>query len=366
MALLLNNDDMQRVLTARMTREALQVAYRDLANGEAVCRPRIDVRIPTPTAGQCYQWGSMEGGSTAGYFAIRMKSDVVYEQEYNGVRTQEKFAGRPGLFCGLILLTRIATGEPVALINDGYLQHLRVAADGAIGADIMARKGPATLAMLGSGGMARAHVEALMQVREISRIRVYSPTPGNRLRFAEEMAEKYGVATEALDDPRQVYRGADILAACTDSALPVIRGEWLEPGMHVISIGGRPDSTARARFDRTLRLGTAPAPVGRPELDTADEYLGYLARPDDPLWQGQRPGQPAPVHAAGGGQVLLADILQGHAQGRTADEQITYSERGNIQGAQFYAVAAVAYEVALRQGIGRELPREWFLQDIRD
>ena len=189
MALLLNDDDIRRVLTVQMTREALQVAYRDLLSGEAVCRPRIDIRIPTSAPGQCYQWGTMEGGSTAGYFAIRMKSDGVYEQEYNGVHTQEKFAGRPGLFCGLILLTKIDTGEPVALINDGYLQHLRVAADGAIGTDIKARKGAASLGMLGSGGMTRAHVEALMQVREIRRIRVHSPTPENCLRFAAEMAE---------------------------------------------------------------------------------------------------------------------------------------------------------------------------------
>src|SRR3989337_803308 len=128
MTLLLGNDDIRRVLTPRMTRKALETAYRDLALGEAVCRPRIDIRIPTGTPGRCYQWGTMEGGSTAGYFAIRMKSDIVYEQEYNGVRTQEKFASRPGLFCGLILLTDINTGVPLALINDGYLQHLRAAA----------------------------------------------------------------------------------------------------------------------------------------------------------------------------------------------------------------------------------------------
>lgn len=366
MALLLNNNDIQRVLTAQMTREALQLAYRDLVSGEGVCRPRIDIRIPTSAPGKFYQWGTMEGGSTAGYFAIRMKSDVIYEQEYNGVRTQEKFAGRPGLFCGLILLTKIDTGEPVALLHDGYLQHLRVAADAAIGTDIMARKGPLTLGMLGSGGMARSHVEALMQVREIKRIQVFSPTPANRCRFADEIAQKYGIETQALEAAQQVYRGADILAACTDSAVPVIRGEWLEPGMHVISVGGRPDATARARFDVTLRFGTVPAPVGRPELGTADEYIGYLARPNDPQWKNQRIGKAAPVITGQGDDVMLADIIQGRSHGRTSDEQITYSERGNIQGAQFYAVAAVAYEAAVKQGIGRELPSEWFLQDIRD
>lgn len=366
MTLLLNNDDIQRVLTPRMTREALQTAYRDLIDGEAVCRPRIDIRIPTKSPQRFYQWGTMEGGSTAGYFAIRLKSDVIYEQDYHGVRTQEKFAGRPGLFCGLILLIEIETGVPVALINDGYLQHLRVAADGAIGTDILARKGPLTLGMLGSGGMARSHMEALMEVRDFKRIQVYSPTPANRRRFAAEMTGKYCVESVALDDPRDVYRGADILAACTDSVEPVIRGEWLEPGMHVISVGGKPDAAARSRFDLTLRLGTSPAPVGRPELGTADEHLGYLARPTDPNWRNVRMGKVARAVTGGGDDVMLADIIRGRTQGRESDGQITYSERGNIQGVQFYAVAAAAYEAARQRGVGRELPTEWFLQDIRD
>jgi hypothetical protein len=47
-------------------------------------------------------------------------------------------------------------------------------------------------------------------------------------------------------------------------------------------------------------------------------------------------------------------------------DQITYSERGNIQGAQFFAVAAAVYEAARREGLGRELPTDWFLQDVRD
>ena len=165
MTLLLNNADVAAVLTPALTRSVLMTSYRDLAAGEAVCRPRIDIRIPTKTPGRVYQWGTMEGGSSSGYFAIRFKSDVLFEQDENGVRTEEKFASRPGLFCGMILLTDIETAVPLALINDGYLQHMRVAADSAIGASMMARQGSVTLGMLGSGGMARSHVESLREVR---------------------------------------------------------------------------------------------------------------------------------------------------------------------------------------------------------
>ncbi len=84
MTLLIDNDIVRRVLSPAAVRRALESAYRDLASGEAVCRPRIDIRIPTRDPAKFYQWGTMEGGSTGGYFAIRMKSDVVYEREYEG------------------------------------------------------------------------------------------------------------------------------------------------------------------------------------------------------------------------------------------------------------------------------------------
>jgi len=64
--------------------------------------------------------------------------------------------------------------------------------------------------------------------------------------------------------------------------------------------------------------------------------------------------------------VLLAELLSGKKKGRTSARQITYSERGNIQGAQFFAVAGKAYELAKARGLGREIPTEWLLQDIRD
>jgi alanine dehydrogenase len=65
-------------------------------------------------------------------------------------------------------------------------------------------------------------------------------------------------------------------------------------------------------------------------------------------------------------EVGFGDLIAGRAPGRTSAQQITYSERGNIQGAQFYAVAGAVYEAARREGLGRELPTEWFLQDIRN
>src|SRR5258705_12730548 len=260
MTLILNNDDVGKVLTMADAITALETAYLQVAAKEAVCRPRIDMRIPTSDPAKNYQWGTMEGGSTAGYFAIRMKSDVVYETTYNGATTQEKYCSRPGLFCGLVLLTSIETGEPLAFINDGLLQHMRVGGDGGIGVKHMARAEAATVGMLGSGGMAHSNLAAFTEVRGIKRLNVFSPTEKHREAFAREAEETYGIEARACSRPEEIYEGADIVAACTDSAVTVLDGTRVEKGAHVINIGasGVPDEATPARAAVFSPFGGAP------------------------------------------------------------------------------------------------------------
>jgi alanine dehydrogenase len=366
--LIINNDDVARLLTMDATLEALEQSYLQLVTREAVCRPRIDIRIPTSDPARNYQWGTMEGGSTSGYFAIRMKSDVVYETEYNGVHTQEKYCLRPGLYCGLIFLTSVETGEPLAFINDGILQHMRVGGDGGIGVKYMAKPDAAVVGMLGSGGMARTHMQAFVRVRNIRKLQVFSPTKENRERFGREMEAAHGIEVRVCDSPAEIYKGADIVAALTDSAVPVLDGRLLEPGTHLVNIGGsgNPDAESLNRVDVYLRFGDAPAPVGRPDFNLDDENIGWEARPEQRKYGDGRHRRRARGTLLPDRRVTLAELVKGTKPGRTSPSQITYSERGNLQGAQFFAVAAKVYEAAKRQGIGREIPTEWFLQDIRD
>jgi alanine dehydrogenase len=368
MTLIINNDDVAKVLTMEATLAALEASYLQLAARTAVCRPRIDIRIPTSDPAKNYQWGTMEGGSTSGYFAIRMKSDIIYETQYNGVTTQEKYCMRPGLYCGLILLTSIQNGELLAFINDGHLQHMRVAGDGGIGVKYMANEDAEVVGMLGSGGMARTHMQAFTRVRTIKKLQVYSPTRENREAFGREMAAKYNIEVKVCDRPQDIYKGAQIVAALTDSAVPVLDGALLEKGAHIVNIGGsgKPDAESLKRVDVYLRFGDAPAPIGRPELGIEDEFLAWEARPDLHKHGDGRHARRAHGAAVAGRRVSLADLVEGRVKGRTRGDEITYSERGNLQGAQFFAVAGKVYELARRAGLGREIPTEWFLQDIRN
>lgn len=334
MTLLINNAEVAKVLTMETTMAALEEAYLALAAGEAVCRPRIDIRIPTRDPAKNYQWGTMEGGSTAGYFAIRMKSDVISETRYNGSTTQEKYCTRPGRYCGLILLTSIETGEPLAFINDGYLQHMRVGADGGIGVKYLAKATPRWSA---------CSAPAAWRAPTCRRSRACAISKGCRCTVPRERTASNSAAkwrrpatsrSWSATSRRRSTKAPTSIAGVTDSAVPVLDGTQLMPGAHVINVGGggRPDEETLRRVDIYPRCGDTPAPVGRPELAIDDEHLGFEARPDRAKFGDGRRNRRRHGNALPDRRVTLADLASGKAEGRTGPAQITDSERGNLQG----------------------------------
>jgi len=361
--LILRNDDIRPLLNARLVIEAVEKSYTQLTAGEAACRPHIALQVPTQNPDELYQWGTTEGGSAAGYFAIRMMSDIRYEVERQGIRTQEKYCVRPGTFCGLIFLFSVSTGVPLAILNDGVIQQMRVGADAALGVKYMARKDSGIVGVFGAGNLARTVMDSVRQVRNITRILVYDPIKNSRERYVEEMTERYQIETIALDDPRDLYQEADILAECTNSTdRSVVLGRYVERGTHIVSVGRRLDDETFRRIDRSLRFGNATPLAGQPEI--LDEHLVYMA---PRMRTGNKPeGQSTGFRQSVDNSkvVYFKEILRG-AIGREEPDDITYSERGNIMGAQFHAIAGRVYELARERGAGTEIPTEWFLQDIR-
>ena len=129
MTIFLSNEDIQSLLDPPMVISALERSYLDLAEGNAVCRVASNLQLPTGKPNETYQWGTTDGGTSAGYLAIRMTSDVRYETEVQGKKQQDKYCISKGTYCGLVFLFRVNNGEPLAIMNDGYMQQQRVGAD---------------------------------------------------------------------------------------------------------------------------------------------------------------------------------------------------------------------------------------------
>jgi thiomorpholine-carboxylate dehydrogenase len=122
------------------------------------------------------------------------------------------------------------TGVPLAVMDGGLITEMRTAAASAVATKAMAAPDAKVLAILGSGVQARSHVQAIMEIRDIEEIRVWSRTPASAQKFADEVGATAMSAEDAV-------RGADIVVTATSSTVPVLEGAWLKPGAHVNGVG---------------------------------------------------------------------------------------------------------------------------------
>jgi ornithine cyclodeaminase/alanine dehydrogenase-like protein (mu-crystallin family) len=283
-----------------------------------------------------------------------------------GGSQKTKFAREPGTYCGFMLLFSARDATPVAMINDGVLQHMRVGAGAGLGVRYLSRPDSRTVGMIGSGGMARTYLDAIREVRPVTLVRVYSPNADNVKTYAEEMSARHGIDVVPASSAREAVAGADIVACCTSSIEPVFLTDWLEPGMHVTNVTSpeiQPD-LPRA-VDVALRAGEATPRLERLPAEAwyaRGGFLGYVA--GDAERRAVVPRLDLPdeiVHMP-----RLVDLLRGDAVGRTDPRQMTFFLNVGAIGAQFEAVAAAVYAAACEQGVGHEIPTEWFLQNVRD
>ena len=140
----------------------------------------------------------------------------------------------------LIALLDPETGRPLVTMDGGLITKMRTAAVTATFIDAVAAADVSSLAILGAGAQAESHLDALALVREFDDIRVWNRSPERAVALADKAG---GRATGA----EQAVRGADVVIATTASSEPVLRGEWLRPGVRVASVGwsganGRPGS----------------------------------------------------------------------------------------------------------------------------
>jgi len=369
--LLLNNADVAKVLDMRMCLDALDAVFQEMARGEAVGMGRIDVYVPSgapaATAAPYYRWAVMTGGSKHdGLVCARMLSDMVaWPREYGRIR-ENKYARAPGTFLGLLFLFSAKDATPVAMINDGLLQHMRVGGGAGLGVKYLSRADASTVGMIGSGGMARTYLDAFCQVRKIKKLKVWSPNVENARAYAYEAADRHGVEAEVASSAREAVRGVDIVSCCTSTNEPVFFNDWLEPGMHVTNLtSSEIEPTLPKVVDIAMRAGEATPRLERlpPEADYYRAgFLGYVA--GTPEERALVPKLTLPPEIIG--LTPLVDLIAGRVRGRTSNEQTSFFLNVGAIGAQFEGVAAAVYNKAREQGLGTEIPTDWFLQDIRD
>ena len=138
---------------------------------------------------------------------------------------------------GVILLFDAITGSPLATVDAASITAIRTAAASAAATDTLANLDAASLAVIGSGVQARSHIDAILQIRDIKKINIYSRNLTKATLLAAEISQLWNIDCNVSDSAQQAVCDAQIICTVTSSSDPVIMGDWLTPGSHLNLVG---------------------------------------------------------------------------------------------------------------------------------
>ena len=313
--LFLSQDDVRGLLDVDRLVDALADAHAELTRGEVSMPPRVAALVA--------QHEALLGVMPAYLPSAGLACKLVTLFPHNTDRETHQ---------AVICIFDPDTGSPLALMDGTHITATRTAAGSALATRLLARDDARVLAVIGTGVQARTHAHAIPRVRDIGEIRVAGRDPDRVRAFADEIG---ATAASSYDE---AIRGADIVAAATHAAEPVVRREWLSPGTHVNSVGLNP--AGREVDDATVAQATlvvesrdsalASPPAGAPELVGID---------------------PSRVHAE------LGELVTGAKPGRRSRDEVTLYKSVGV-AIQDAAAAALVLDAARKRSVGREIELE--------
>jgi len=324
--LVLSGSAVSSVLGYTECADAMRAALIARANGE-VFQPLRTVLKPDRADGLMVLMPSFQASTDAGY---GLKAICVTPgNPSRGLDSHQ----------GIVLLSSSKTGEPLAVLNASALTEIRTAAVSAVATEVLASRDADVLAIIGTGVQARAHLRAITSTRPIAQIKVAGRTLEKATKFLAELGPEITASTKLIGcaSVQQAVEGANIIVTATNSTEPVLRREWLTPGVHINAVG--------ACLPHMRELDTATVADAALFGDSRDSVLTEAG--DYVLAAAE--GVIGPDHI----QAELGELLAGGSghPGGAADREITIFESLGL-AVEDLAAAALAYRIAWDRGLG--------------
>lgn len=303
---------------------AVEEGFRQLSVGEVTTPPILRLDVPEHEGELDVKTAYVRGWDA---FAVKMSSGY-FGNSAKGLPTSS----------GLMVLFAAATGFPQALLLDGgYLTTVRTAAAGAIAAKYLAPADVETLGLVGAGEQARYQALAISMVRPARRILVGSRRREQSERLAQQLREELGVTAQAASSLEELVRESELVVTATPSTVPLLREEWLHPGLHITAMG------SDAPHKQELEVGI---------LRAADVLVCDVRSQCLTLGESHHGAEAGAIR--GEDLVELGEVVAGRRPGRTTGAEITVCDLTGT-GVQDTAIARFAYQAAERAGAGSEL-----------
>jgi ornithine cyclodeaminase len=323
--LILNEADVQQLLPMNECIDVMERAFVELGRGE-VEQPLRTIFRPPKIKGVMALMPTFRSGESP---LFGLKAICVFPG--NAAIGKDAHQGAVILFDG-------ATGELRAIANASAITAIRTAAVSGLATKVLANPGASTLAIIGAGVQARAHLEAIGCVRKLQLVRVVANRKESAERFAQEMRSHVACEIQAVNDLEQAVRDSDIIVTATTSREPVVRREWVTPGAHINAIG---TFSPKARELDTATMASSSIFVDRREsaFNEAGDYLIAAAE-----------------GAIGPESILaeLGEVLVGKHPGRAALDEITVFKSLGL-AMEDLAAAEHCYRKAMEQRRGTQV-----------
>ena len=271
--------------------------------------------------------------------ALGMMPSYLGDFKAMGLKVVSVFPGNHGTqydsHQGAVMLFETEHGRLLAIIDASETTAIRTAATTALATKLLARENAADLALLGSGIQAHTHLEAMLLVRPIQRVRLWSRSPAHARQFAERESRRHGIRIEPMETAQQAVAGADLICTTTAAREPVLLGDWLAPGAHVNAVG------SSVAFTR--ELDTAAVVKSRLFVDRRETTINEAG---DFIFPKQE-GAIGDDHIQG----EIGEVLLGTVPGRTSAEEITLFKSLGL-AVEDLAAAHHIYQQALAKGLG--------------
>jgi ornithine cyclodeaminase/alanine dehydrogenase-like protein (mu-crystallin family) len=257
----------------------------------------------------------------------------LHESGDFAVKIVSVYGGNPDLGLPTVTATVLAmdsrTGLPLALMEGDSLTALRTGAAGGVAARYLARKDAQTVALFGAGVQGRAQLQAVMAVRDISRVAIVDPFESAAHRLADDIAGWPDAPAVTLAHSAQsAVAQADIVLAATTTTTPLFDGNDLKPGTHVTGVGSF-----------TPQMQEIDATTIRRARVVVDQRDAAMAEAGDI------------IIAKAAIDAEIGEIINGDQPGRRSDEEITFFKSVGL-AVQDAVTAGAVLKAAEEKGLG--------------
>ncbi|MBK6486661.1 MAG: ornithine cyclodeaminase family protein [Gemmatimonadetes bacterium] len=236
---------------------------------------------------------------------------------------------------GVILYFDDTHGRLLAIIDASSVTAIRTAAVSGLATRLLAVPNASRLAILGAGVQAMTHLEAMMAVRPIRELRIWSRGEARRDQLAAWGRTRFGIDIVPCDSAEEAVRDAQVICTVTASRDPVLHGRWVAPGAHINAVGA---SIASARELDTEAVVQARLYVDRREsaMHEAGDFL--IPRAEEAIDNSHIVGEL--------GELVLCSVA-----GRSDDRERTIFKSLGL-AVEDVASARFIYQQALATGAG--------------